>query len=524
LKVICTPSVADTEGSGRAGFSFPHYDSAVAAQRGTAEDSTIAHTAYGRLRGTTEGGVNVWRGIAYAEQPLGDRRFVAPVPPAPWTGVRDAIEHGPIPPQGRSFVGGGRDDPKIRDEACLTLTVWSPDPKGSALPVMVWIPGGAFVYGAGQLQLYNGSRLAANGDVVVVNVTYRLGVFGGFELGDLGPDFDDNLCLRDQVAALQWVRDNIGAFGGDPDQVTVFGESAGATSVLALLASPLGNGLFTRAIAQSPALPLIADRETRARQAGAFIERLGVGVDEVKSLPQRRLRRAAGELQSESAEHTPTLAYGLTHGVESLPRHPIDAARDGAVSPIPLIVGTNSHEASMFAWGKPPMLPTTEPGVDSYFARTAPDAKDRVLAAYPDYPRRSALIAIGSDTMFCAPTWAFADAYAVHAPTYVYRFDHAAWSLRLLGLGATHGSEIVHVQHSYGSYLGRKVHPLGRRVQPSVGRRMQRTWLNFATSGLGDDWPRYDAERRRTRVIRSARDETVEDPDRDRRSAWEGLY
>ncbi|MCW2552882.1 MAG: carboxylesterase [Mycobacterium sp.] len=496
---------------------------AVAAQGETVEDPTVAHTRYGALRGTIEGGVNVWRGIAYAEQPLGERRFRAPTPPAPWSGVREAIEHGPLPPQGRSFVGGGRDDPKIRDEACLTLTVWSPDP-GGRLPVMVWIPGGAFVYGAGQLQLYNGSRLAANGNVVVVNVTYRLGVFGGFELSDLGPGFDDNLAMRDQVAALQWVRDDIGAFGGDPDRVTVFGESAGATSVLALLASPLGDGLFTRAIAQSPALPLIADRETRARQARTFVERLGVGVDEVKSLPQRRLRRAAGQLQGESAADTPTLAYGLTHGVDSLPRHPIDAARDGAVSPIPLIVGTNSHEASMFAWGKPPMLPTTQPIVDSYFARTAPDAKDRVLAAYPDYPRRRALIALGSDTMFCAPTWAFADAYSAHAPTYVYRFDHAAWSLRLLGLGATHGSEIVHVQHSYGSYLGRKVHPLGRRVQPSVGTRMQRTWLNFATAELGEEWPRYDATSRRTRVIRSTRDDTVADPDALRRSAWEGLY
>jgi para-nitrobenzyl esterase len=495
----------------------------VAAQGETVEDPTVAHTRYGALRGTIEGGVNVWRGIAYAEQPLGERRFRAPTPPAPWSGVREAIEHGPLPPQGRSFVGGGRDDPKIRDEACLTLTVWSPDP-GGRLPVMVWIPGGAFVYGAGQLQLYNGSRLAANGNVVVVNVTYRLGVFGGFELSDLGPGFDDNLAMRDQVAALQWVRDDIGAFGGDPDRVTVFGESAGATSVLALLASPLGDGLFTRAIAQSPALPLIADRETRARQARTFVERLGVGVDEVKSLPQRRLRRAAGQLQGESAADTPTLAYGLTHGVDSLPRHPIDAARDGAVSPIPLIVGTNSHEASMFAWGKPPMLPTTQPIVDSYFARTAPDAKDRVLAAYPDYPRRRALIALGSDTMFCAPTWAFADAYSAHAPTYVYRFDHAAWSLRLLGLGATHGSEIVHVQHSYGSYLGRKVHPLGRRVQPSVGTRMQRTWLNFATAELGEEWPRYDATSRRTRVIRSTRDDTVADPDALRRSAWEGLY
>jgi para-nitrobenzyl esterase len=491
----------------------------------TAELSTSVRTAAGTLRGTTEGGVNVWRGVAYAEQPVGERRFLAPAPLEPWRGVRDAKDHGPLPPQGKSFVGGGRDDPKIRDEACLTLTVWAPStvPAGG-LPVMVWIPGGAFVYGAGQLQLYNGSRLAANGNVVVVNVTYRLGVFGGFELSDLGPGFDDNLCLRDQLAALEWVRDNIAGFGGDPGRVTVFGESAGATSVLALLASPASRGLFTRAIAQSPALPLIADRATRAAQARRFLERLDVTVDEVRSLPQRALRRAAGHLQGESAERTPVLAYGLTHGVDLLPHHPIEAARIGAVSSAPLIIGTNSHEASMFAWGKPPMLPTTRESIDGYFARTAPDARDRVLRAYPDFPRRRALVAVGSDAMFGAPTWAFADAYSGRGPTYAYRFDHTTWTLMMLGLGATHGSEIVHIQHSYGSYLGRKLHPLGRRVQPSVGRRMQRTWLDFATGRLGAEWPLYDTQRRRTRVIRSTRDDTVADPDSVRRTAWEGLY
>ena len=141
---------------------------------------------------------------------------------------------------------------------------------------MVWIPGGAFVFGAGQFQLYNGSRLAANGNVVVVNITYRIGVFGGFELSDLGDGFDDNLALRDQLAALRWIQQNIAAFGGDPDRVTVFGESAGGTSVLALLASPAADGLFRRAIAQSPALPLIADREVRAKRAHDFLQRLGV--------------------------------------------------------------------------------------------------------------------------------------------------------------------------------------------------------------------------------------------------------
>ncbi|ULE32803.1 carboxylesterase/lipase family protein [Mycobacterium sp. IDR2000157661] len=494
--------------------------------------SAVVHTDLGDLRGTSEGGVGVWRGVPYAEQPVGARRFLAPTPKEPWGGVRDALEHGPLPPQTKSFVGGGRDDPKIRDEACLTLTVWSPDTSAS-LPVMVWIPGGAFVYGAGQFQLYNGSRLAANGNVVVVNVTYRIGVFGGFELSDLGEGYDDNLALRDQMAALRWIREHIGAFGGNPNQVTVFGESAGATSVLALLASPAADGLFSRAIAQSPALPLIGHREERARQAHEFVDRLGVPVSEIKGLPQRELRRAAGHLQSKSAATTPMLAYGLTYGVDLLPRHPVDAARDGELATVPLIIGTNSHEASMFAWTKPPMLPTTRPSVDAYFDRAAPEAKDRVLAAYPDYPRRRALIAFGSDVMFGGPAWAFADAYSGHAPTHMYRFDHIGFSLRMLGLGATHGSEIVHIQHSYASFIGRKLHPLGRRLPPSVGRRMQRAWLDFAAKGWDDgaidwssghDWPAYDTEHRYTRIIMSARDQIVSDPDAERRRAWAGLY
>jgi para-nitrobenzyl esterase len=520
--------------------SFAHYDSVVAVVVG---HSTVVHTELGDLRGATDGGVGVWRGVPYAEQPVGERRFRAPAPKEPWTGVRDALEHGPLPPQGKSFVGGGRDDPKFRDEACLTLTVWSPDTSAS-LPVMVWIPGGAFVFGAGQFQLYNGSRLAANGTVVVVNITYRIGVFGGFELSDLGDGFDDNLAMRDQMAALRWVRDNIAAFGGDPDRVTVFGESAGGTSVLALLASPGVDGLFSRAIAQSPALPLIADREMRARQAHEFLRRLGVTASEVKDLPQRELRHAAGRLQLESTASTPTLAYGLTYGVDLLPRHPVDAARDGDLARVPLIIGTNSHEASMFAWTKPPMLPTTPASVDAYFERVAPDAKERVLAAYPDYPRRRALIAFGSDVMFGGPAWAFADAYSSHAPTHMYRFDHIGFSLRMLRLGATHGSEIVHIQHSYASFIGRKLHPLGRRLQPSVGRRMQRAWLDFASKGWdpgnerspaehqtgqirwssGHDWPVYDTEHRYTRIIMSARDMIEADPDAERRKAWIGLY
>jgi para-nitrobenzyl esterase len=301
--------------------------------------------------------------------------------------------------------------------------------------------------------------------------------------------------------------------------------------VLALLASPAAGGLFSRAIAQSPALPLIAGRELRAQRAQEFLRLLGTSVGEVKGLPQRQLRRAAGRLLHSTVADTPTLAYGLTYGVDLLPQHPVDAARAGALLRVPLIIGTNSNEASMFAWSKPPMLPTTPETIDAYLARVAPHARG-LLGAYPDYPRRRALIAFGSDAMFGGPTWAFADAYSAHAPTYMYRFDHVGWSLRALRLGATHGSEIVHVHHSYGSFLGRAMHPLGRRLQPSVGRRMQRAWLDFAAKGWetgeihwssGQDWPMYDVQRRMTRIILSARDTVVEDPDAERRKAWAGL-
>ena len=189
---------------------------------------------------------------------------------------------------------------------------------------------------------------------------------------------------------------------------------------MALLACPAADRLFARAIAQSPALPLIADREARAEQAQRFLAQLEVQVGALKGLGARELRRAAGQLQLASVASSPTLAHGLTYGVDLLPRHPIEAARIGETARIPLILGTNRREASLFARDRPPMLPTTPDTVDRYFDQFAPEIRARVLAAYPGYPRRRALEMIGADAMFGAPTWAFADAYCAHAPTYVY--------------------------------------------------------------------------------------------------------
>jgi para-nitrobenzyl esterase len=295
--------------------------------------------------------------------------------------------------------------------------------------------------------------------------------------------------------------------------------------VLALLASPAAAGLFGRAIAQSPALPLIADKSLRDQRAYRYLELLGVtDPSRLKVLPQRDLRRGAAKLQIESAADTPTLGYGLTYGTELLPYHPIEAARRGEVHHVPLIIGSNSHEASMFARIKPPMLPTTESTIDRFFSRVGPQHRDAVVASYPRFPARSALAGLGSDAMFAAPMWAFANAYSAYADTYMYRFDHTAWGLRLLGLGATHGSEIVHVHHSYGSFVGLLLSPLGSRMLPSVGRRMQRSWLGFATGDGPGDWPGYEIGTRSTRIIRSRADVTVEDPDGDRRAAWAPVH
>ena len=268
LKVIAPLRCASADGSAQAGVQLSTLRFRRA--RRLPKFLTLAHTAAGALRGTSRGRR---RGLARSRRmPSNQSASAASRRRRRWRRGRVC---GTPSNTGRCRCRAARSSgetarSEVRDEACLTVTVWSPDVSGS-LPVMVWIPGGAFLNGAGQLQLYNGSRLAANGDVVVVNVTYRVGVFGGFELGDLGDGFDDNLCLRDQLAALAWVRDNIAVFGGDADRVTVFGESAGATSVLALMASPAAEGLFTRAIAQSPALPLIADRATRAEQTREFL-------------------------------------------------------------------------------------------------------------------------------------------------------------------------------------------------------------------------------------------------------------
>ena len=250
--------------------------------------STVVDTANGPIRGSDDGLVKVWRGVRYAAAPTGDLRWRAPEPPEPWREVVDATGFSPVCPQPV--------EPRIpidlgapQGDDCLSLNVWAPSDTaaGDGKPVMVWIHGGAYIFGSASQPLYDGAVLSAGGDVVVVTVNYRVGAFGFLDLSSFSTPtrrFDSNPGLRDVILALQWVRDNIAAFGGDPNRVTLFGESAGAGIVTTLLTTPVAAGLFSAAIAQSSPATSVYDTTRGRRVAEEFVDALGLGPNDVDRL------------------------------------------------------------------------------------------------------------------------------------------------------------------------------------------------------------------------------------------------
>src|SRR6266480_5949943 len=242
----------------------------------------IVETRYGKVQGSEQGSLSVWKGIPFAQPPTGQRRFRAPQPPEPWTGVLDATKFGPMAPQVQeapeSMIGADRAvEQRPMSEDCLYLNIWSPGADQEKRPVMVYIHGGAFTLGSASDPWYDGTSFAATHNIVVVSLNYRLGILGFVYLKDLaGADanYTGNCGLLDQIAALEWVRENIAAFGGDPDQVTVMGESAGAISIGTLLGMPAAHGLFQRAILQSGAGSDLTTRSRATNVAQALLAKL----------------------------------------------------------------------------------------------------------------------------------------------------------------------------------------------------------------------------------------------------------
>ncbi|MFT3661107.1 MAG: carboxylesterase/lipase family protein [Gordonia sp. (in: high G+C Gram-positive bacteria)] len=489
----------------------------------------------------TRRGTASWLGIPYAAPPVGPLRFRAPQPVAPWTEVLECDEYGSAPIQDRLFTAraNGRFHP--RSEDCLTLNVFAPDTVSTApRPVMVFFYGGAYLLGGTSTPIYDGAFLARARDVIVVTVNYRFGAFGFLDLSAYStPErpFDGNCGLRDMVAALEWVQRNVAAFGGDPDRVTVFGESAGGAAVLTLLSTPAAEGLFSRAIAQSPAADLVVHRDNAALLADEFVrqvvdpkrragrERTGVlepaeVADIVDGADPGTLLAASKRLLgfTKHAGLSDPLPFAPVVDGDYLPHSPVAAARAGKTHRVPLMIGHNHDEGELFArfWNILPESSHYLVGVHD------PEVRAEIERMYPGTGDQ---IRLSADAVFWIPTTVFAECHAEHSPTFVYRYDYSALALKISGIGATHATELLAV---FGVYR----HPIGVGLAAAgswgstkrITGTMQSLWTWFARTGAPSQrWPRYSAEERNVLVL----DDPVRlevDPDGARRAAWERVH
>ena len=417
-------------------------------------------------------------------------------------------------------------------EDCLTLNVVAPETGSSdgPLPVMFFIHGGGYILGSSATPIYDGASMARRG-CIYVSVNYRLGALGCMDLSELStPEnpIEDNLFLRDLIMALQWVRDNVAAFGGDPENVTIFGESAGAHAVATLLAVPQAKGLFQQAISESPASGMAGPPNVAASFAVDFARELGVtpegGAAALMAARPSQLVHALNEvMRLGMKEMRGAFPVGPTYGTELLPRDPLQAMRDGTAHRVPLIVGTNADEGKLFTRFLQ-LLPTTEPAIELLLADSDVELRERITKAYPGYPSSSACIRLGGDFAFGTAAWQIAAAHGLHAPTFVYRYDYAPRTLHWSGLGATHATELFAVFDVYRTKFGSLMTAAAdRRSARRVSNDVQGRWRTFSRSGVpGDGWPRYTAEERAVMVF--DRHSRVEhDPGSDRRLAWEGF-
>ncbi len=486
----------------------------------------IVHAPAGRVSGTWEAGVAVFRGIPFAEPPVGPLRFAAPRPVRGWGGVREAVSFGPPPPQAAAF-GMDRLAEGATNDDWLTLNVWTPEPRpGAGLPVMVWIHGGAYSIGMSSLPEYDGGRLARDGGVVVVTFNYRVGI-EGFALIEGAPV---NRGLLDQIAALEWVRDGIEAFGGDPGRVTVFGESAGGGSVAALLAMPRAAGLFRRAVAQS-AQGTFFSPELAADIASVCAGELGLRptAADLSTVDPARLSAAGDAIGATIARWTPrwgpiayrSIPFSPVVEPDTLPVTPWQALADGAGRDIDLLAGHTRDEQRLFS-----ALGGLLGQVTDEEARTALD----VLAPGPDGARRyrEGFRAAGpeelhelvnSDWAFRMPTLHLAEAQtAGGGRAHVYELT---WHAPGMGgdLGACHGLDVPLVFGNLDRGLPALL--IGDGPNPEaegLSARMRAAWTAFAAAG-DPGWAAYESRHRLVQVFDAA-PTVVAYPEETSRAIW----
>jgi para-nitrobenzyl esterase len=489
---------------------------------------SIVETPLGRVRGREQDGVLRFLGVPYAAPPLGPLRFAPPAPHPGWAGTRAATAFGdaPIQPVDGLSQTLGLLGEHAQSEDCLTLNVFVPAASApTPRPVLVWLHGGAFQTGTAAGPAYDGGPLAARGDVVVVTLNYRVGALGFLHTGAAG---GANLGLQDQIAALRFVQAAIGAFGGDPSQVTLFGESAGAGSIVCLLAMPSARGLFRRAIVQSAAPEGQLSAAEASERARIFCEKLGGGdLAVLRSVPAAQILEA----QAACAEPGPRrigMFFAPVVDAELLPEAPLAAIARGAARAVELIIGTTADEMLLFTlvpgFGEipdavlPQLVATRLPGP----AETALARAEALLAHYPGRGIER-FFAVETDASLFVPSARLAEAQSRHQPqTFMYRFT---WRSPLHGgkLGACHALDVPFALGTYDLPKVREFAGTGPDAE-RVAHAIMDAWVAFARHGDPSHagipaWPPYTTPRRATLEL-GVPCQVVEAPGEERRRAF----
>ncbi|MEQ1755656.1 MAG: carboxylesterase family protein [Micropepsaceae bacterium] len=458
----------------------------------------IVETTSGKVEGSQRGAVCVFKGIPFATA----QRWHAPQRVSAWAGVRSAKQQGHIAPQNPTQLQGllGTSGGTIGED-CLSLNIWSPGVDSTKRPVMVWIHGGAFTTGAGSLGLYTGKHLAESGNTVIVTINYRLGSFGFLRLADISSGRSGSSGsegLLDQISALEWVRDNIASFGGDSGNVTIFGESAGAMSVVSLMASPKAKGLFHKAISQSGGGHMTHTREHANRIAEVFVQHSGLSVRELEAAPIEILLKAQLDLINEVDNmHDPhklgTMPFQPAIDGQVLNTVPIDAVRSGSAKGVALIAGTTSEEWKLWTALDSKMQAMDEGKLARWAERMFGDDAGALLDANAGGSPYERYVFMQTQRAFREPTERLLAAQAGHAAVFDYRFD---WKSPAVGgaFGACHAIELGFVFGSHSikgpdNFFGKG------EAADAINRAMMRAWTSFAAGGApkldGASWPQW---------------------------------
>lgn len=465
----------------------------------------------GKLIGISDVRTNRFLGIPYAIPPLGNYRFkrAKQAPKTKKTIQCTSFRNKAFQPKAGVL---NFDNDILQSEDCLYLNIWTPKNINKNKPVVVWIHGGAFIMGETSHKIYDGENFVVNGDVIFVSIQYRLGVFGFIDFSYLNNDkniFETNIGLSDQIEALKWIQENIGYFGGDKNNITVMGESAGATSIMSLMVSPKARDLFHKAICQSAVIESVLSKKNARFWAEKAIKFMGLVdnlADSLMNITPQLAVEATDKINKTFTEVMPgSWPIGPVIDNDLLPCTIIEAFEKDMIMGIPLLLGTNKDEAANFIRENEPWLPSNEQQIHLMFDLNLHINRDFVLSNYKTFPSLQSLRDIGRDMCFVSGNTKVADINSKKNDTYVYRFDYETIVTKKLNIGAFHGMEIMFAFNNLQCELS-KILCYETTNPKLIADMLHRYWINFIRNGNPNspdliNWLRYSSENRETLSI-----------------------